>query len=206
MSDVNPTSLSCPFCDTIVVYKSALHCDKCGHWVHYSCSKLPAYAIIQLKQSSRLFSCHTCVHERFKNDFPELHTEIEGIIKEKNDSLLAFIMSNSPPVNLSSTPIIATSPHLDISRSQISYPTSVLTTNPRLVRVPIPSTSDFIDTHTASNSNRVTSVATSTMPHYPKFIPLQSSLPVISTCKDHISMANVAVTALSLTHQCALNL
>ena len=25
MSDVNPTSLSCPFCDTIVVDKSALH-------------------------------------------------------------------------------------------------------------------------------------------------------------------------------------
>ena len=97
MSDVNPTSLSCPFCDTIVVDKSALHCDKCDHWVHYSCSKLPPYAIIQLKKSSRLFSCHTCVHVRFKNDFPELHTEIEGIIKEKNDSLLAFIMPNSPP-------------------------------------------------------------------------------------------------------------
>ena len=48
MSDVNPTSLSCLFCDTIVVDKSALHCDKCDHWVHYSCSKLPTYAIIQL--------------------------------------------------------------------------------------------------------------------------------------------------------------
>ena len=160
MSDVNPTSLTCPFCDTLVVDKSALHCEK----------------------SSRLFSCHTCVHERFKNDFPKLHTEIEGIIKEKNDSLLAFIMTNSPPANLSSTPIIttlptsiiATSPHLDISRSQISSPTSVvlttnppyvvLTTNPPLVRVPNPSTSDFIGTHTASNSNRVTSVATSTDP------------------------------------------
>ena len=45
MSDVNPTSLRCPFCDTIVVDKSALHCDHC---VHYSCSKLPPYAIIQL--------------------------------------------------------------------------------------------------------------------------------------------------------------
>ena len=121
-------------------------------------------------------------HERFKNDFPELHTEIEGIIKEKNDSLLAFIMPTSPPANLSytriittlPTPIIASSPHLDISRSQISSPTSValttnppsvvLTTNPPLVRVPIPSTSDFIGTHPASDSNRVNSVATSTDP------------------------------------------
>ena len=139
MSDVNPTSLSCPFCDTIVVDKSALHCDKCDHWVHSSCSTPPPpYAIIQLKKLSRLFSCNTCVHERFKNDFLELQTGIEGIIKEKNDSLLAFIMPNSPPANLPSTPIIntlptaiiATSPHLDISRSQISSPTSVLTTNP----------------------------------------------------------------------------
>ena len=96
-SDVNPISLSCPFCDTIVVDKSALHCDKCDHWVHYSCRKLRFYALIQLKRSSRLFSCHTCVHERFENDFHELHTEIEGIIIEKNDFLLAFIMPNSPP-------------------------------------------------------------------------------------------------------------
>ena len=78
-----------------------------------------------------------------------------------------------PPADLPSTPIIttlptsiiATSPHLlDISRSQISSPNSVVITNPPLVRVPIPSTSDFIGTHTASNSNRVTS-ATSTDPH-----------------------------------------
>ena len=69
MSDVNPTSVTCPFCDTLVVDKSALHCDKCDHWVHYSCSKLPPYAIIQLKKSSMLFSCHTCAYERFKDDF-----------------------------------------------------------------------------------------------------------------------------------------
>ena len=87
-----------------------------------------------------------------------------------------------PPANLSSTPIIttlstsiiATSSHLHISRSQISSLTSVvfttnppsvvLTTNPPFVRVPIPSTSDFIGTHPASNSNRVTSVATNTDP------------------------------------------
>ena len=72
------------------------------------------------------------------------------------------------------TSIIVTSPHLDISRCQIFSPTSVvlttnppyvvLTTNPPLVRVPIPSIIDFIGTHTTSNSNRVTSVATSTDP------------------------------------------
>ena len=39
----------------------------------------------------------------------------------------------------------------------------------------------------------------------PKLIPLQLNLPVISICKDHVNMANLAVTAFSLTHQCALN-
>ena len=94
-----------------------------------------------LIKSSKLLSCHTCVYERLKNDFTELHTEIEGIIKEKNDSLLASIMPNSPTGNLSSTPIIDTLPtsiiaissHLDISRSQTSSSTSiVLTTNPQI--------------------------------------------------------------------------
>ena len=184
--------------------------------VHYSCSKLPPYAIIQLKKSSRLFSCHTCVHERFKNDFPELHTEIEGIIKEKNDSLLAFIMPNSPPANLPSTPIrttlptsiIAASPHLDISRSQISSHTSVLTTNPPLVRVPIPSTSDFIGTHTASNSNRVTSVATSTDPPsaaLPQIHPSPIKPPchfyIQGSCKHGKRGSNCP-----FPHRCALNL
>ena len=51
--------------------------------------------LFNFKKSSMLFSCHTCVHERFKDDVPELHTEIEGIIKEKNDS---FIMPNTNPV------------------------------------------------------------------------------------------------------------
>ena len=40
ISESESESLSCPFCDTIVVDKSALHCDKCDHWVHYTCSKL----------------------------------------------------------------------------------------------------------------------------------------------------------------------
>ena len=61
-----------------------------------------------------------------------------------------------------------------LSRSQTSSPISVvlttnppsvvITPNPPLVRVPIPSTSGFIGTHSASNSNRVTSVVTGTDP------------------------------------------
>ena len=135
-------------------------------------------------------------------------------------------MPNSPPANLSSTPIIttlptsiiATSSHLDISRSQISSPTSVvlttsslyvvLTTNPPLVRVPSPSTSDFIGTHSASNSNRVTSVATSTDPPSAALAKIHSS-PIKPPCHFYMQGSckhgNVAVTAFSLSHQCALN-
>ena len=72
MSDVNPISLTCPFCDTLVVNKSALHCDKCDHWVYY---KLPLMQLFNFKIS--------CVDEQFKDEFPELHTEIEGIIFKK---------------------------------------------------------------------------------------------------------------------------
>ena len=41
----------CPICrDT--VDKSCLQCDKCNDWIHYRCSKLPAYLIIRLSKSS----------------------------------------------------------------------------------------------------------------------------------------------------------
>ena len=56
-------------------------------------TNLPPYTIIQLSKSTRLFSCLTCVHERFKNDFPELHTQIEGAIKSQNNALNMPAMS-----------------------------------------------------------------------------------------------------------------
>ena len=95
---------NCPFCDTSI-YKFALQCDTCHYWVYYSCTNLPPYAIIQLRKSARLFSCLTCVHERLKNDFPELHTEIEGAIKSQNDAIPLPVMSE-----ISLTPIEAASP------------------------------------------------------------------------------------------------
>ena len=79
-----------------------------------------------------------------------------------------------------------------ISRYQTSSPTFVvvttnppsvaLTPNPPLVRFPIPSTSYFIGTHPSSNSNRVTSVATSTYP--------PSALPQISAHPNTFTQVN----------------
>ena len=133
MSDSN-----CPFCDTSVD-KFALQCDMCHYWVHYSCTNLPPYAIIQLSKSTRLFSCLTCVHERFKNDFPELHTQIEGAIKSQNDALHLPVMAEiavtpieaAPPTPTTSTPtpVTPTPTHaasIPSSTPEISSPTPTI--------------------------------------------------------------------------------
>ena len=85
---------NCLFCDTSVD-KFVLQCVVCHYWVHYYCTNLPpyAYAIIQLIKSTRLLFCLTCEHERFKIDFPELHTQIEGAIKSQNEVLHLPVMS-----------------------------------------------------------------------------------------------------------------
>ena len=98
---------NCPFCDT-TVDKLALQCDMFNYWVHYSCTNLPPYVIIQLSKSTSLFSCLTCVHERFKNDFPELHTQIEGAIKSQNDALHLPIVSEIAVTLIEAAPPIHT--------------------------------------------------------------------------------------------------
>ena len=54
----------CPMCDT-VIDNHCLQCDKCNDWIHYKCSKLPAYMIIQLSKSKRAFTCNSCVQSNF---------------------------------------------------------------------------------------------------------------------------------------------
>ena len=142
MSDSN-----CPFCDTYVD-KFALQCDMCHYWVHYSCTNLPPYAIIQLSKSTRLFSCLTCVHERFKIDFPELHTQVEGAIKSQNDALHLPVMAEiavtpieaAPPTPTTSTPTHAAS--IPSSTPEIFSPTHTIS-----LPSPTPSASSHMPTH-----------------------------------------------------------
>ena len=186
MYDVNSTSLICPFCDTLVD-KCALHCDKCDHWVHYSWSKLPPpppicnYSIKNHQDCSRATLVSMNVLRM---------TFMNFILKLKE------VLPSTPIIATLPTLIIATSSHLDISRSQASPPTSVvltpnpssvvLTRNPHSVRpsvvsaplspsvrVPHPSIGDLIGTLPVSYSKRVTSVATSTDP--PSFVTTQIS-------------------------------
>ena len=85
----------CPICrDT--VDKNCLQCDKCKDWIHYRCSKVPAYLIIQLSKSTRVFTCHSCVKSKYPLAFEKLHDDIEKIIMS--------------PVNQSSSPIKPTGP------------------------------------------------------------------------------------------------
>ena len=86
---------NCPYCDSEVV-QDGLKCDTCASWVHYSCSNLPPYMIILLSKSTRAFSCHLCVHNRYKNQFPALHTDIESIIKAHKDSIEVNVAPSSP--------------------------------------------------------------------------------------------------------------
>ena len=80
----------CPICSD-TVDKNCLQCDKCNDWIHYRCSNLPAYFIIQLSKSKRVYTCHSCVKLKYPLAFPKLH-----------DDIVKIIMS---PVNLSSSPI-----------------------------------------------------------------------------------------------------
>ena len=66
------TNSSYPYCD-IVVDQHGLQCDKCCLWIHYSCTKLQPYMIIQLLKSNKLFTCHSCVHAQFISNFLEVH-------------------------------------------------------------------------------------------------------------------------------------
>ena len=61
----------CAICrDT--VDKNCLQCDKCKDWIHYRCSKVPAYLIIQLSKLTRVLSCHSCVKSKYPLAFENL--------------------------------------------------------------------------------------------------------------------------------------
>ena len=109
----------CPICkDT--VDKNCLQCDKCKDWIHYRCSKLPAYLIIQLSKSTRVFTCHSCVKSKYPLAFEKLHDDIEKIIMSpvnqssspiKPTTLLTPSAPSSPLfIQLTPTPLIPSAP------------------------------------------------------------------------------------------------
>ena len=90
-------SNNCPFC-VYPVDKCCLQCDKCDEWIHYSCSKLPAYMLVQLSKSNRAFTCHTCVKSKFPLVFNQLHEEIEEIISKQDGQLISPTTCETQPL------------------------------------------------------------------------------------------------------------
>ena len=51
----------CSSCGKVTTKKDCvLECSKCKNLTHYSCSRLPGYAIFSLKKSKRQHVCETC--------------------------------------------------------------------------------------------------------------------------------------------------
>ena len=159
----------CPICN-ITVDNSCLQCDKCNDWMHYSCSKLPTYLIIQLSKSTRVFTCHSCVKSKYPLAFQKLHDDIEKIIMS--------------PVNQSSSPIKPTTPSAPASPLFIQ-----LTPTPLIPSAP----SNFSPVISSCQHISPTPMIHPTSPNHPPPIPI--SCPLVTTHKrNHVnSICNATV-------------
>ena len=109
-----------PMCDS-VVDNHCLQCDKCNDWIHYKCSKLPAYMIIQLSKSKRAFTCNSCVQSKFSLVFHKLYDEINEIVGKQDDHTIPSTMcAHSHDVPLS--PLSPSAPHIPVSSLTPSAP------------------------------------------------------------------------------------
>ena len=100
----------CPYCD-LSAEEYCIQCDKCMKWIHYACSNLPVYTVIQLHKSSRLFSCSSCVHERFIGTYTDLYDKFNKIIQAQNTTM------KRP------TGIITDDIHVDITNTSVASST-----------------------------------------------------------------------------------
>ena len=116
---------SCPI-GSDTVDKNCLQCDKCNDWIHYRCSNLPAYFIIQLSTSKRVYTCHSCMKLKHPLAFQKLHDDIEEIImspvnQSSSPIKPTILLTPSAP---SSTPLLPAAPLISISPLTPISPTS----------------------------------------------------------------------------------
>ena len=100
----------CPYCD-LSAEEYCIECDRCKKWIHYACSNLPVYTVIQLHKSSRLFSCSSCVHQRFIGTYTDLYDKFNKIIQAQNTTM------KRP------TGIITDDIHVDITNTSVASST-----------------------------------------------------------------------------------
>ena len=94
---------TCPFCD-INVETHGIECENCHKWVHYACSSLPSYMLMQLSKSKRQYTCETCVLLKIGAKYPTLLTDIEEEIEAHKLKLTAPLLhaditpTDTPPI------------------------------------------------------------------------------------------------------------
>ena len=172
-------SKPCPYCSTEVV-EHGLQCDKCESWIHYACINIPPYMIISLSKSKRVYSCISCVHKKYSEDFPAQHTLIEKVINDLKESFKVDQTHDAEPTQVpQSTPDPRpTSPIVDpFVRSPPHTPTSVSSTMIPVVTLPPPV------------------VLATTDESAPASVPLPPTIPILTA-----KLTPAAVTSISPQH------
>ena len=109
-------SNSCPFCDSNVE-NHGIECDNCNKWVHYACTHLPPYMVMQFSKSTRQFTCEMCVLVKFGAKYPTLLTDIEDEIEaHKSKRTAPLLAADVHPATITDIqPIADPTPPLYIS-------------------------------------------------------------------------------------------
>ena len=60
-SDSVGSNLMCPQCsDSVDEQRESIHCDRCGSWVHQTCTKIPKEALAYMKNEVVVWFCPDC--------------------------------------------------------------------------------------------------------------------------------------------------
>ena len=99
---------NCPCCDA-AADTFVLECEKCKQWIHFGVLQTPILHVNLIPQSSRAYSCSSCVHERFMIDFPGLYDTFDEVIIKQNTTLRAgvtadFSSQTDPPTSQRTEP------------------------------------------------------------------------------------------------------
>ena len=159
-----PEKGNCPCCDA-AADEYVLECDKCKKWIHFACSKLPAYMLVQFDRSSRVYSCLTCVHERFMNEFPKLHDTFEEVISKQNKTLRSMTADTSSQ----------TDPPASAAESELTQVDTPLSLNPPTPLPPLINKKTQLKSQTTSlMTSKIMSMHSP--PNQPLLPPILSSL------------------------------
>ena len=82
---------SCPCCEINGEAYDSIMCSNCKQWIHYRCTKLPAYVILALKHSRRQFNCIPCTEKLFSEHIDDSSFIAEAITRQ--ETLHNFVKS-----------------------------------------------------------------------------------------------------------------